>query len=464
MMRATTTTGAVCAKLLWACATAAPAFERVPGMPFFEFLQRNPREGAGVRRVDGEHLARAEKLPRSRVASTAFEQADAPRSTRQRRNGHLLSTRPSSARSALRPAAGGGGRARARLRQARRGVRDRIEVAGGDFFASVPSDADGYLMKYILHDWDDAQLVAILRLCRDAMAPAGRVLVADHVIPPGNGPHRGKLMDLNMFVLLTGKERTKAEFAELFATAGLDCGASCRRGSLSVLEGVRAYRRAPREDPVEFETIRVPRTGPMGELVLARPERLNALSAKAMREIAAAARWFDEQRDVRVGGRARRGPLVLRGRGSARLAGRPRRRPARGRSWAERREVGQLGLRMADAVEQMRAVTVAQVHGHAVGGGVVLMAACDLRVVADDTVLSIPEIDLGIPLAWGGIPRLVREIGPALTKELVMTCRRFTPEEARAAGFVNRVVPAARVAAEARGAGARSSRRSRPCR
>jgi enoyl-CoA hydratase/carnithine racemase len=96
---------------------------------------------------------------------------------------------------------------------------------------------------------------------------------------------------------------------------------------------------------------------------------------------------------------------------------------------------------MADAVEQMRAVTVAQVHGHAVGGGVVLMAACDLRVVAEDCVLSIPEIDLGIPLAWGGIPRLVREIGPALTKELVMTCRPFTATEAHAAGFLNRVVP-----------------------
>jgi len=78
------------------------------------------------------------------------------------------------------------------------------------------------------------------------------------------------------------------------------------------------------------------------------------------------------------------------------------------------------------------------------------MAACDLRVAATDTTFSIPEVELGIPLAWGGIPRLVREIGPALTKELVMTCRRFTPEEARAAGFVNRVVPADRLEAEVR--------------
>ena len=70
----------------------------------------------------------------------------------------------------------------------------------------------------------------------------------------------------------------------------------------------------------------------------------------------------------------------------------------------------------------------------------VLAAACDLRIASDDTIFSIPEVDLGIPLAWGGIPRLVREIGPALTKELVMTCRPFGAAEAATAGFLNRVV------------------------
>ena len=89
----------------------------------------------------------------------------------------------------------------------------------------------------------------------------------------------------------------------------------------------------------------------------------------------------------------------------------------------------------------MRAVTIAAIRGHCVGGGLVLAAACDLRVAADSTRFSIPEVDLGIPLAWGGIPRLVREIGPAMTKELVMTCRPFTAEEGRALGFLNRVVP-----------------------
>jgi len=72
----------------------------------------------------------------------------------------------------------------------------------------------------------------------------------------------------------------------------------------------------------------------------------------------------------------------------------------------------------------------------------VVAAACDLRVAAQDARFSIPEVDLGIPLAWGGIPRLVREIGPALTKELVITCRPFDPAEALSAGFLNRVVSA----------------------
>jgi enoyl-CoA hydratase/carnithine racemase len=97
---------------------------------------------------------------------------------------------------------------------------------------------------------------------------------------------------------------------------------------------------------------------------------------------------------------------------------------------------------MADALESITAVTIAKIHGHCVGGGVVLASACDLRLAAEGTRFSIPEVDLGIPLAWGGIPRLVRDIGPALTKELVMTCRPFDAAEAREAGFLNRVVPA----------------------
>jgi enoyl-CoA hydratase/carnithine racemase len=85
-------------------------------------------------------------------------------------------------------------------------------------------------------------------------------------------------------------------------------------------------------------------------------------------------------------------------------------------------------------------LTIAAVQGHCVGGGVVFVAACDLRVATTETTFTIPEVDLGIPLAWGGIPRLVREIGPALTKELVLTCRPFGADEAKSIGFINQVV------------------------
>lgn len=199
-----------------------------------------------------------------------------------------------------------------------------------------------------------------------------------------------------------------------------------------------------------FETLRAevdPADGRIGRLTLDRPDRLNAMGATMLRELAEAARWFDTQREVRV--------VLVRGEGRCFTAGADLRdppliegMPGSGNSWIHRREVGQYGLRMADAVEQMRATTIAQVHGHSVGGGIVLMAACDMRVVADDTVMFIPEIDIGIPLAWGGIPRLVREIGPALTKELVITCRRFSAAEAKSIGFVNRVVAADQVEKE----------------
>lgn len=200
-------------------------------------------------------------------------------------------------------------------------------------------------------------------------------------------------------------------------------------------------------DTRQFETIKVEVEGPLGRLVLDRPERLNAINATVLQELAEAARWFDAHRELRV--------VIVSGAGRAFSAGADLKdSPAAegfapsGRSWLYRREVGQYGLRAADALEQMRAITIAQVHGYAVGGGVVLAAVCDLRVAAEDTVFSIPEVDIGLPLAWGGIPRLVREIGPAMTKELVMTCRRFSAAEAKAIGFLNRVVAPARLQAE----------------
>lgn len=192
-----------------------------------------------------------------------------------------------------------------------------------------------------------------------------------------------------------------------------------------------------------FETLCVEvRPAGIGFLTLARPQKLNALSRRTLTELADAARWFDARRDVHV--------VVVRGEGRAFSAGfdlndfveapAPELSPV---------DAADLGRVMAETVSAMRAVTIAAVHGHCVGGGLVLAASCDLRLAADDASFSIPEVDLGIPLAWGGIPRLVRELGPALTMELVLTCRSFGAEEAAALRFVNRVVPAGALDAEA---------------
>jgi enoyl-CoA hydratase/carnithine racemase len=185
-----------------------------------------------------------------------------------------------------------------------------------------------------------------------------------------------------------------------------------------------------------FDTLVVEVKGPIGEIRLDRPEKLNPLSTDTLLELARAARFMDEHREVKI--------VVVRGAGRAFSAG------ADLSSFSERqalspRDAAEAGREMADALESMRAVSIAAIQGWCVGGGLVLAAACDLRIATEDARFSIPEVDLGIPLAWGGIPRLVREIGPALTKELVLTCRPFDASEALAAGFLNRTVPGDRL-------------------
>lgn len=184
-----------------------------------------------------------------------------------------------------------------------------------------------------------------------------------------------------------------------------------------------------------FSGFRVDVTGSRGDIVLNQPDKLNPLSTQTLLDLERASRWFDDQPDVRV--------VVVSGEGRAFCAGADLETFTAENFEAYTPQVaGDAGRRMADALETMRAVAIAQIHGHCVGGGLVLAAACDLRVAAEGTRFSIPEVDLGIPLAWGGIPRLVREIGPARTKELVMTCRPFFTDEALASGFLNRVVAA----------------------
>lgn len=100
------------------------------------------------------------------------------------------------------------------------GVSDRCNVVGGDFFESVPSGADAYVLKFIIHDWDDDRALSILRVCRRSMNDSAKILIVDRVIP---GPNKGpalKVGDITMMVLTGGLERTESEFRDLLQSAG----------------------------------------------------------------------------------------------------------------------------------------------------------------------------------------------------------------------------------------------------
>jgi enoyl-CoA hydratase/carnithine racemase len=183
--------------------------------------------------------------------------------------------------------------------------------------------------------------------------------------------------------------------------------------------------------PGDTTTVRRRVEGPVGRIELTRPEKLNALDRATLEGLAEAAQWFDTQPGVKV--------VVVCAEGPSFSAGFDLTDP----SWRELgppERSGVTGRAMADAIGSMSALTIASIRGHCIGGGLVLASACDLRIASTTTTFRIPEVDLGVPLYWTGIPRLVRELGPALTKELVLTGRAFDATEAKAMRLVNTVV------------------------
>ena len=220
--------------------TGQTAFDRVHGMRIFDYFGKHPDKartfGEAMTSISGSEnpaVAAACDFPR---AATVVDVGGS--------HGHLLA-----AILAAGPKLQGILFDRPQvLEQARKApyvgapeIAGRLELVPGDFFQSVPAGADAYLMKYILHDWDDDLCVKILQNCRRAMAPKGRVLVVDTVIPPGNDPHWGKLLDINMLVGTGGRERTRSEFVQLFARAGLKLKRVIPTACpLSIMEGASA--------------------------------------------------------------------------------------------------------------------------------------------------------------------------------------------------------------------------------
>jgi hypothetical protein len=123
-----------------------------------------------------------------------------------------------------------------------RGVAARCEIVSGDFFTSVPDGADAYIMKHIIHDWDDERAAQILRTCHRAMPSGARLLLVDVVIPTGNGLPYGKLLDLEMLVMTPrGRERTREEFRDLLKQSGFRLTRVTPTSTyLSVVEAIKA--------------------------------------------------------------------------------------------------------------------------------------------------------------------------------------------------------------------------------
>ena len=184
-----------------------------------------------------------------------------------------------------------------------------------------------------------------------------------------------------------------------------------------------------------YETLNVERDGPLMTVRLNRPERRNAINRQMHLDLQALCRELAEDFEARV--------MILAGEGSAFSSG------ADTSEWGqpgpdnelELRHMSGIGSRTSAALESLEQVTIAAVHGFAVGGAVVLALSCDLRVAGRSAWFSIPEVELGIPLSWNALPRLSREVGPSRALELTITCDRFSAEQAYDYGMLSRLTP-----------------------
>jgi enoyl-CoA hydratase/carnithine racemase len=188
----------------------------------------------------------------------------------------------------------------------------------------------------------------------------------------------------------------------------------------------------------EYDYLRVepdPQLDGLLTITLDRPDKLNALNIALHDELQGVLAELETDHSVRV--------VILTGSGRAFSAGAEitDRRPGPPLNDIDRRARVHLGGRTCELLDRLPQVIVGVANGLAIGGGVVLLSCCDLRLAAESAWFSIPEVELDLPLSWQALPRLMREMGPARTKELAMACERFTAQQAEGWGFLNHVYP-----------------------
>jgi hypothetical protein len=197
--------------------TGETAFDRVHGVSFFEYLSAHP-EAAEVFNANMTSMTAQE----AQSIVTAYDFSGAGPVV-DIGGGHgalveaVLRSQPST-RAVIFDLPSVTTGTRARLEEA--GLANRCELTSGSFLDFVPGDGGIYILKDIIHDWDDEQARVILRNCYLAMKKSAKLLIVERIVPPGNDPSTGKLIDINMLVLTGGMERTEAQYRNLLESSG----------------------------------------------------------------------------------------------------------------------------------------------------------------------------------------------------------------------------------------------------
>jgi hypothetical protein len=223
-------------ELLYSVKTGKPGFDKVFGKPLFEFLSEHPEQAAIFdKAMVGVHGRETAVILDAYDFSSFSSVADIGGGNGSNLTGILQ--RYPKLHGTLFDLPGVIGRAGKTIEKA--GLADRIHCVDGDFFESVPGGADAYFMRHIIHDWDDEKAHRILENIRGVITEHGRLLVVESVIPPGNDPFFGKLLDVAMLVVPGGQERTEEEYRTLFGKAGFRLSRIVpTQAEVSVIEGV----------------------------------------------------------------------------------------------------------------------------------------------------------------------------------------------------------------------------------
>jgi O-methyltransferase domain/Dimerisation domain len=217
--------------------TGKQALDKIYGMPIFQFFQQHPEEAqlfnqsmSDLSTIDSPAVADAYSFGEIQSIVDVGGGHGLLLATILSRNAHLKGTLyevphvvDGAKNGPLKP------------------FMDRCTLASGDMFSAVPTGADAYIMKHIIHDWPDDLCIKILKACRKGVNPGGKLLVVDNVIRPGNEFAPGKFLDLQMLIFPGGCERTEKQFRDLFAAAGWRLTRVIPTAAIeSIVEGVPA--------------------------------------------------------------------------------------------------------------------------------------------------------------------------------------------------------------------------------